>query len=122
MMQRTDQLSREAVAAMMAVMNGTPAADAWLEYVREVHPRAVDALARMAISQMAVDLLYEQGDLTVSESDHERREVARAARDQVSPEVWSEISELRATLDVLERQLADPDLFLAVDVREAATR
>ena len=110
------ELSREAVAAMLAVMNGSPAADVWLAYVRAVHPEAVDALARMAVSQIAVDLLQSRGDLDREQARDQRHQVALTARGEVSTEVWAEISELRTTLAILERHLGDASSEVLVEV------
>ena len=93
------------------------ATDAWLEYVRTEHPAAAEELARAAMTYIAVDLLIANGDLSREEGTRQRLDAAFTASAVVDESVWKALIWLREILDMLEAQVASPDV---IDLDEAA--
>ncbi|HYF12609.1 MAG TPA: hypothetical protein VEC09_09920 [Actinomycetota bacterium] len=98
-----DPLDTDVVAAMLAVVNGRPAMDVWLEFVRLRYPGATDVLARLALTDLALKLLVGRGAIGAREAAHQRREAAASAAAEVSFHTWQTIHRLRQTLGMLER-------------------
>jgi hypothetical protein len=114
-----DPLDPDAVAAMFAVVDGTASTDAWVEYVRAHHPTIVDVLARAAMSDMAIDLLVEHGDITRDEALIQRREAATTAAAMLPPGALRRILALKQRLDTMQsRSWGDEDLPRLVPERE----
>jgi hypothetical protein len=118
MLEITDPIDPDAVAAMYAVSEGGSATDAWLGYLRARHPDAVSALARAAIASIALDLLVSNGDIPVEHASREMIEAAAAATDAVGEDVWVSAVRIRDILELLERNAADSSVMIDVDVYE----
>lgn len=99
-------LAPELTLAMRDVLAGTPASDAWLEYVRQRHGEALDVLARVALSEMALDLLEQTGHLPHEDAIRLLGDAVDTASSDLSLDVWHEIRQAHATLDRLEALLA----------------
>lgn len=106
-----DPLDTDVVAAMLAVVvDGRPAMDVWLEFVRMRYPGATDVLARLALTDLALKLLVTRGAIGSREAAQQRREAAASAAADVSVHTWQTIHRLRQTLGMLERyQPAEDD-------------
>src|SRR3954451_12332641 len=99
--ERLDATSTDAVRAMFDVVQGMPPTEAWLRYLRARHPDAVDLLARAAMSDMASELLVEQGTLSHDEASAQRAEAADAAARMLPSHEWTEIRGISQVLEEL---------------------
>jgi hypothetical protein len=115
-------LDPDALTAMFSVaVEGVPAIDAWLGYVRRRHPDACGRLAEVALTGMALDLLVEHGHVSRDEAIRQRRLAAESAARALGGTAWEEIHRLRQTLTMLERlpdEVDDP----VVDLRDDPSR
>jgi len=98
---RLESPSTDAVRAMFDVVQGMPPTEAWLRYLRAAHPEAVDLLARVAMTDMAIELLVDHGDLTHDEASSERAAAAAAAARMLPAPEWNEIRAISTVLEEL---------------------
>ena len=102
-MDEIDQLDPETVAAMLAVVvDRVPADDAWVAYVRARHPDAADELARLAMTDVALELLVDRGHVSTSEASAQRHAASGNAAARVERGVWREIHRMKRMLEKLE--------------------
>lgn len=120
MRERSERLGSKTVEAMAAVMAGVPATEAWLDYVRHLHPEVLEGLARIALADMAIDLLRDNGDLPAGEAERQRNEVADAVAEQMPFFVWVEIHQLRSTLESLEAYARQPSRADFLDLQASS--
>lgn len=120
MRERSDQIAPEAVEAMHAVLSGAPAIEAWLDYVRRLYPGVIDALARIAVAHMAIDLLRDNGDLSIEDAERQRKEAADTVAAKMPFFVWEEIHELRATLEALDAHMKRRPRGKVLDLEETS--
>ena len=117
--ERSHGPSAEAVHAMFNVVQGMSPTDAWLGYLRARHPDAVDVLARAAMTDLAIDLLVDHGDMPLDDALAQRAEVAEAASRMVPPAEWREIREIAHILEELGdedgRTDTDADVIVLTD-------
>jgi hypothetical protein len=118
-----EPLDPELVSTMYAVVvDRVPATEAWLGFLRARHPEAIEALAQAAMTDLALDLLVANGDLTPSEAAEQRR-AASDPESEVPADVWSSIVNLKRTLETLEVYLPDePSDILLLEEPEAIVR
>jgi hypothetical protein len=108
MRERSERLGPKTVEAMAAVLAGVPATEAWLDYVRHLYPELLEGLARIAVADMAIDLLRDNGDLPAQEAERQRQEAADAVAAEMPFFAWEEIHHLRSTLEELEAYARRP--------------
>ena len=99
--ERLETTSTDAVRAMFDVVQGMPPTEAWLRYLRARHPHAVDLLARAAMTDMAIELLADQGSLSRDEASTQRAEAAEAAARMLPAREWTEIRGISQVLEEL---------------------
>jgi hypothetical protein len=108
MREGSERLGPKTVEAMAAVLAGVPATEAWVDYVRHLYPEILEGLARIAVSDIAIDLLRDNGDLPAEEAERQRKEAADAVAAQMPFFAWEEIHTLRSTLEALEAYARQP--------------
>ena len=102
-MDETERLDPETVAAMLAiVVDRVPADDAWVAYVRARHPEAAEELARLALTEVALELLVGRGHVSPAEAARQREAASGEAATRVRRAVWQEIHRMKRMLDKLE--------------------
>jgi hypothetical protein len=112
--------SADAVRAMFDVVQGMSSTDAWLRYLRARHPDAVDVLARAAMTDMAIELLVEHGDLSRDEAVAQRAEAEEMAARLLPARDWNEIRQISQILEELaEVCQADAEI---VDLNDGSWR
>jgi hypothetical protein len=99
--ERFEAPSNDAVRAMFDVVQGMTPTEAWLRYLRARHPDAVDVLARAAMTDMAIELLVDHGDLTREDAMSQRAEAAELAARMLPGHEWHEIREISQILEEL---------------------
>lgn len=120
MPETTDLFEADEVAVMYAVSEGGSATDAWLDYLRARHPDAVSALARVAMTSIALDLLVSNGDITIEEASRQMIDAAASATAAVGEEVWISAVRMRDVLQLLERRTAESSVVINVREDEPA--
>jgi hypothetical protein len=118
----SERLGPKTVEAMAAVLAGVPATEAWLDYVRHVYPGVLDGLARIAVADMAIDLLRDNGDLPPEEAERQRKEAADAVAAQMPFFAWEEIHHLRFTLEALEAHARQSSRGDVVELEASSAR
>jgi hypothetical protein len=98
---RLETTSTDAVRAMFDVVQGMPPTEAWLRYLRARHPKAVDLLARAAMTDMAIELLVDVGSVSHDEASTQRAEAAEAAARMLPAHEWTEIRGISQVLEEL---------------------
>jgi hypothetical protein len=118
---RLEAISEEAARAMFSVVRGVAASDAWLDFVRTRHPEAAQLLGKLAMANIAIDLLLDNGDLSEDAAQQERVDAVDSVAAELPRETWEEIHELKAALETLQ---ADARRFErdVVDIRDASPR
>jgi hypothetical protein len=97
-----DPLDPELVSAMLAVsLDRVSPTDAWLGYLRARHPEAVEALAKAAMTDMALDLMVAHGDITSTDALQQRAAAAESASQIVPDGTWERIAKLKQSLERL---------------------
>jgi hypothetical protein len=103
--EQSEKIGPQALEAMQAVLTGVPACHAWLDYVRQLYPPALDALAKIAVTNIAIGLLRDNGDLSAPEAETQQEEAADAVAAEMPFFVWEEIHEIRSMLETLEAHM-----------------
>ena len=118
--ERPETTSVDAVRAMFDVVQGMPPTEAWLRYLRARHPEAVDLLARAAMTDMALELLVDHGDLSREEASTQRAEAAAVATRMLSAQEWAEIRGISQVLEELA-EVAGADAAV-IDLNDGSWR
>jgi hypothetical protein len=114
-----DPLDTDIVGAMFSVIvDGASSVDVWLDYVRAHHPKVVDVLARAAMSDIAIEILVDHGDLTKEEAVWQRQAAAETASRMLPPGALRDVLKLKETLEMMESYLSRGDADV-VDLRQA---
>jgi hypothetical protein len=115
-------LSDELTSAIHDVLAGASATDAWLEFVKRRHGVAQSVLARLALSEMPVELFDETDDVPSEEGVLEGGDPIHVLSDSFSLDAWEEIADARVVLERVEALVAAPGESDVVLLRRHETR